>query len=101
MKTSSASLPEQQQALRQRMHMQRALIAQLMQPIEPAPGDFPRSLTMRFFSEHPGLATRLLAQAATLVVGGRLLLRSSSTTARKGMTRGWRSRCAGQRQKSW
>ena len=31
----------------------------------------------------------------------RLLLRSSSTTARKGMTRGWRSRCAGQRQKSW
>lgn len=28
----------------------------------------------------------------------RLLLRSSSTTARKGMTRGWRSRCAGQRQ---
>lgn len=27
--------------------------------------------------------------------------RSSSTTARKGMTRGWRSRCAGQRQKSW
>lgn len=30
-----------------------------------------------------------------------LLLRSSSTTARKGMTRGWRSRCAGQRQKSW
>ena len=73
MKTSSASLPEQQQALRQRMHMQRALIAQLMQPIEPAPGDFPRSLTMRFFSEHPGLAPRLLAQAATLVVGGRLL----------------------------
>lgn len=31
----------------------------------------------------------------------RVLLRSSSTTARKGMTRGWRSRAPGQRQKSW
>lgn len=67
------SAAERQAALQQRMLVQRALIARLLQPVEALAPHPPRSLTMLFFNRHPGLATQLLTQGATLLVGGRLL----------------------------
>ena len=66
-------LAEQQTALQQRMLRQRAQLARLLQPGAPMRNDYPRSLTMRFFRERPGLATQLLTQGVTLLLGGRLL----------------------------
>ena len=69
----NSPLEEQQTALQQHMLRQRAQLARLLQPGAPMRNDYPRSLTMRFFHERPGLATQLLTQGVTLLLGGRLL----------------------------
>ncbi len=50
-------------ALRLRMHLQRAVIAERIGPAPGEPMAFPRSLTMRLALRHPWLLARLLAVA--------------------------------------
>lgn len=73
MNSPQPSLNQRQAALQQRMRLQRVLITGLMQPVMPTEHCPPRSLTMRYFNLHPGLATRLLTQGMTLLAGGRML----------------------------
>jgi len=65
----AAPLVEQRQALRLRMQAQRELIALRLGPAPVRGEGGPRSMTMRFLARRPGLAARLLAGLATLVVG--------------------------------
>lgn len=65
----AAPLVAQRQALRLRMQAQRELIALRLGPPPVRSEGGPRSMTMRFLARRPGLAARLLAGLATLVVG--------------------------------
>lgn len=73
MDNSLVSSAERQAALQQRMRLQRTLISRQLQPLEPVAQRLPRSLTMQFLRRHPGLASQLLNQGITLLVGGRML----------------------------
>lgn len=68
------SLIEQSQALRQQLREQRRRIKQ---QLAPAPRimqtAYPRSMTMRFLMQRKALVARLATEAATLVLGARLL----------------------------
>jgi hypothetical protein len=50
-------------ALRLRMQLQRAVIAERIGPARGEPAKFPRSLSMRLLLRHPWLIARLLAGA--------------------------------------
>ncbi len=65
------SLVEQRQLLRQRLRAQRQLIAHQLGPGPMEHGSYPRSMTMRFLSRRPGMATRVLTELAIVLVGAR------------------------------
>ena len=67
--SSPASLVEQRETLQRKMQTQRGQIAQRL-----TPGDsrnYPRSMTMRFLTQQPALATKMAVGLATLVLGAR------------------------------
>lgn len=68
---ASASLERERLLLRSRLSAQRLII---MQKLEPAPvasaaRGYPRSHIMRFISEHPDAAMKLLGRALVLTLG--------------------------------
>lgn len=71
--TSITDVPlgEQRRALRERMRAQRRLIAEKLGPAPATSSGYPRSRTMRFLTQRPGLAVTLLAEFAALLVGAR------------------------------
>jgi hypothetical protein len=71
------SLAEQRQVLRSKIAMQRQVIEQQLEPVASASG-YPRSMTMRFLSRRSLPTVKILAGAATLLVGARFI---KSTTA--------------------
>ena len=67
------SLAVQRENIRRKIHVQRELIQTRLGP-EPAENSvYPRSNTMRFFTQRPGLATKLAMQVAGMFVGARVL----------------------------
>lgn len=70
---SFASLENRREALRQKMHAQRQLIATQMGPDSDGRPAFPRSNTMRFFYERPGLASKIAIELASVLVGARII----------------------------
>ncbi|PJA39979.1 MAG: hypothetical protein CO182_08560 [Lysobacterales bacterium CG_4_9_14_3_um_filter_62_6] len=77
--STELTLLEQRLALRQRLQAQRQQIAQQLSPAQARHSGYPRSMTMRFFTQQPALVARLLAQAAVVVLGVRYF--KSLTTA--------------------
>ena len=71
--TTPVPLAERQHAVRERLHNQRELIAQALQPAVRNPQRYPRSMTMRLLTTRPTLAVQLLTQVASLLLGARLL----------------------------
>ena len=69
---SFESLDAQRDALRQKMQQQRELIAMKLGPDRTERPAFPRSNTMRFFYDRPGLATKLAVEVASVLVGARI-----------------------------
>lgn len=65
--TADVSLIEQRQTLRRQLLEQRQRLAQQLGPATGVRSGFPRSMTMRFLTLHPILATRLLVGVANLV----------------------------------
>jgi len=70
---SLTSIDFQRDVLRQRMQAQRELIAFKLGPEKPDRSAFPRSNTMRFFYERPGLASKLAIELASVLVGARII----------------------------
>ena len=66
-------LIEKSQILRQQLCMQRKLIKQQINPASTMNNSYPRSMTMRFITQHPALVAGLVTEAATLLMGARLL----------------------------
>ncbi len=66
-------LAERQQLVRQRLHNQRELIAQQLQPALSNSPLYPRSMTMRLLTARPAMSVQLLSQVASLLLGGRML----------------------------
>jgi hypothetical protein len=64
-------LDEQRRALRDKMRVQRQLIADQLGPGQEANGGYPRSRTMRFLTRRPGMTVAILAELAALLVGAR------------------------------
>jgi len=69
---SFESLDVQRDALRQKMQLQRGLIALKLGPDKADRPAFPRSNTMRFFYDRPGLATKLAVELTSVLVGARI-----------------------------
>lgn len=68
------SFDQQRQALRRQMLAQRQLINyQLGPPARAINSGYPRSATMRFLTQRPALVSKLLAEAAALLLGARFL----------------------------
>jgi len=65
------SLAEQRRILRGELLAQREVIAEQLNPASRANGVYPRSMTMRFLTEHSTLAGGVFTAAATLLVGAR------------------------------
>lgn len=68
----SSSIPYklQRQSLRLRLQANRLILTQKMSDQLPIEGDeFPRSITMRFLSNTPGIATFLLAEVTPFLLG--------------------------------
>jgi hypothetical protein len=88
--TSPTELPlvEQRQALREKMLAQRELIARQLGSAPEVTSGYPRSKTMRFLTQRPGLVVTLLAEGAALLVGARY---AKSMTAVMAMARIMRS----------
>ncbi|MEO8001057.1 MAG: hypothetical protein ABI644_04220 [Arenimonas sp.] len=70
---SIESLDAKRDVLRQRMQAQRELIAIKLGPDKPDGSSFPRSNTMRFFYDRPGLASKLALEFASVLVGARII----------------------------
>lgn len=62
-------LVEQRETLQRQMQAQRSRIAQRL--TAGGPRAYPRSITLRFLTQQPALATQLLVGLATLVLGAR------------------------------
>jgi hypothetical protein len=71
MSTVKLTLSEQRYLLRQELHEQREIIARQLDPVSAAHGSYPRSVTMRFLTQHSMLAGSLFTGAASLLVGAR------------------------------
>jgi hypothetical protein len=65
------SLAERRRIIRGELLAQRELIAEQLQPASHANTAYPRSMTMRFLTEHSTLAGGVFTGAATLLVGAR------------------------------
>ncbi len=76
---NDTSLLEQRRKLRDRLVVQRKVIAQQLDPTSGVDGVYPRSMTMRFLTQHSTLAGSVFAGAATLLVGARYF-KSMATT---------------------
>lgn len=79
--SESNSLIQQREMLRQRLQAQREQLAEQLQPSKEIADSYPRSMTMRFLTQQPELATRLLTGLATLFLGARLLKSMTATLA--------------------
>lgn len=69
------SLAVKRENIRKKIHAQRAFIQSRLGP-EPEPVEsraYPRSNTMRFFAQRPGLASKLVMQFAGVFVGAKVL----------------------------
>ena len=67
------SLAAKREILRSKIHAQRELIETRLGPDPVENTAYPRSNTMRFFSQRPGLATKLAVELAGIFVGARIL----------------------------
>lgn len=67
------SLAAKRETLRSRIQAQRELIETRLGPDPVEKNAYPRSNTMRFFSQRPGLATKLVVELAGVFVGARIL----------------------------
>lgn len=67
------SLAVQRENIRRKIHAQRELIQNRLGPDPAENTAYPRSNTMRFFTQRPGLATKLAMQVAGMFVGARVL----------------------------
>lgn len=76
---ASTSLSEQRQLMRKKIREQRAVIEHQLAPMQPISSEYPRSNTMRFFTQRPGLAIKLLTEVAGIFLGATFL--KSMTTA--------------------
>jgi hypothetical protein len=65
------TLVEQRTLLRQELHEQRKIIARQLEPADETHSGYPRSMTMRFLTQHSLLAGSLFTGAASLLVGAR------------------------------
>ncbi|MGH8107308.1 MAG: hypothetical protein ACREO1_01140 [Arenimonas sp.] len=63
------SLLKQRELLRLEMRIQRQVIAQQLGPDPEENSGYPRSKTMRFLQQRPGLVTKLALELATVFVG--------------------------------
>jgi hypothetical protein len=81
------TLFEQRQTLRLRLQEQRQLIAYRLGPAPFATSGYPRSMTMRFLTQRPDLAVRLLSGLATLLVGRRYFRVVATAVAVAGIVR--------------
>jgi len=70
---TDASLVEHRQMLRRQLQEQRQLIARQLGPASEVNNGYPRSMTMRFLTRRPGLATSLFVEIATLLIGARFI----------------------------
>lgn len=70
---SLLSVDRRREALRQKMQAQRQLIAAKMGPDSDGRPVFPRSNTMRFFYDRPGLASKIAIELASVLVGARII----------------------------
>ena len=70
---SNLTLAEQRQQLREKIQSQRALISLQLGPIRVESTSYPRSNTMRFLTQRPGLAVKLLTEFAALFAGARFI----------------------------
>lgn len=73
------SLAVQREAIRRKIHAQRAVIRSGLGPDPVENTTYPRSHIMRFFTQRPGLATKLAMELAGVVVGAKIL--KSATAA--------------------
>ena len=78
---ATISLIQQRETLRKRLLAQRQQLADQLQPSTEIADSYPRSVTMRFLTQQPELATRLLTGLATLLMGARLLKSMTATLA--------------------
>lgn len=67
------SLKEQRESLRLQLRTQRQRIALRIDPPPPAPGEYPRSKTMRFLMQRPQLLATLGSIVAAKLVGPRAI----------------------------
>lgn len=79
--SKNISLVQQRETLRQRLQAQREQLAEQLKPPTEMVDSYPRSMTMRFLTQQPQLAARLLTGLATLLVGARLLKSMIATLA--------------------
>lgn len=70
---AEVSLAVQRETIRRKIRVQRELIQNHLGPEEQENTAYPRSNTMRFFTQRPGLATKLAMQLAGVFVGARVL----------------------------
>jgi hypothetical protein len=73
------SLAERRRMIRNELLAQRELIVEQLHPASNVNSVYPRSMTMRFLTEHSTLAGGVFTGAATLLVGARYF--KSITTA--------------------
>lgn len=67
------SLATQRETLRRKIHAQRELIENRLGPDRVENAAYPRSNTMRFFTQRPGLATKLAVELAGVFIGARFI----------------------------
>ncbi len=70
---AAVSLLKQRELLRLEMRIQRQVIAQQLGPVREENTGYPRSKTMRFLQQRPGLVTKLALELATVLVGARFI----------------------------
>ncbi|MGH8049735.1 MAG: hypothetical protein ACREPB_03640 [Arenimonas sp.] len=70
---SKMPLTQQRLILRSKIRAQREVLSYQLGPAPEAKSDYPRSMIMRFLTQHPALATGLFGKLATLVLGTRFL----------------------------
>ena len=75
------SLVKEREALCEKIHKQRALLAQQLGPVAEVHRDYPRSMIMRFFTQRPALAASMLGKAGALILGARFFKSSGAAVA--------------------
>jgi aryl-alcohol dehydrogenase-like predicted oxidoreductase len=67
------TLVEQRNRLRAELHEQREIIARQLEPAATTHNGYPRSMTMRFLTQHSVLAGSLFTGATSLLLGARYI----------------------------